>query len=313
MSVVDDEGDGCVVEEEDILMYSWTQDAILNRQLLTLLPLIYEYFAFIGTEAIKARCSNTVKLLIRYYQVKFEMKRRKQCPPLQSTKSVRAKMLMRLALEDTFRETLSPDFYSECVMSMDPIMNDSNSEKDDEKSDKGPFTEDAVDVEVDEDEKRISASRSKEDQVLARPIDDDDNLPPGVSLVYRSISSQIRGLYAQFNSICTKVGLNYKASDHNVNTSASYPSTTASDLTPRKVRPITQVAASDLKEQRIQKQLRQWFWWRYGSQKDLIDALNNYILEQLLFPLFPIMNQDKNQVNPCLKNCKNVNTPLRLF
>lgn len=43
------------VEEEDVIIYSWTQDAILNRQLLTLLPLIYEYFTFIGPDAIKSR------------------------------------------------------------------------------------------------------------------------------------------------------------------------------------------------------------------------------------------------------------------
>ena len=69
----------------------------------------------------------------------------------------------------------------------------------------------------------------------------------------------------------------------------------ATDSTPRKVRPITQVPAADLKQQKIQKQLRQWFWWRYGSQKDLVDALNSYILEQLLFPQFPL-NENRAQV-----------------
>lgn len=47
--------DSISVEEDDVLIYTWTQDAILNRQLLTLLPLIYEYFSFIGTDAIKSR------------------------------------------------------------------------------------------------------------------------------------------------------------------------------------------------------------------------------------------------------------------
>lgn len=47
--------DALSIDEEDVLIYSWTQDAILNRQLLTLLPLIYEYFSFIGTDAIKSR------------------------------------------------------------------------------------------------------------------------------------------------------------------------------------------------------------------------------------------------------------------
>lgn len=43
------------VEEEDILIFSWAQDAILHKQLLSLLPLVYEYFTFIGANAIKSR------------------------------------------------------------------------------------------------------------------------------------------------------------------------------------------------------------------------------------------------------------------
>lgn len=43
------------VEEEDILIFSWTQDAILHKQLLSLLPLVFEYFTFIGANAIKSR------------------------------------------------------------------------------------------------------------------------------------------------------------------------------------------------------------------------------------------------------------------
>lgn len=50
-----DKNDFVSVEEEDVIIYSWTQDAILNRQLLTLLPLIYEYFTFIGPNSIKSR------------------------------------------------------------------------------------------------------------------------------------------------------------------------------------------------------------------------------------------------------------------
>jgi hypothetical protein len=37
----DGKNDLGMVEEEDVIIYSWTQDAIINRQLLTLLPLIY--------------------------------------------------------------------------------------------------------------------------------------------------------------------------------------------------------------------------------------------------------------------------------
>lgn len=48
------------IEEEDVLIYSWTQDAILNRQLLSLLPLIYEYFSFIGNDSIKSRYTHYV-------------------------------------------------------------------------------------------------------------------------------------------------------------------------------------------------------------------------------------------------------------
>jgi hypothetical protein len=51
-----DEKNGLLsVDEEDILIFSWTQDAILHKQLLSLLPLVYEYFTFIGPNAIKSR------------------------------------------------------------------------------------------------------------------------------------------------------------------------------------------------------------------------------------------------------------------
>lgn len=250
-----------MVEEEDVIIYSWTQDAILNRQLLTLLPLIYEYFTFIGSDSIKSRCSNTVKLLMRYYQVKFEMKRKRTKGPS------RAKLLLKLCLEDIFRETLQPDFFAECALSMG-VLHEGES------------------VAEEDDEKRISKSRKEGDGVLARSIDEDEVLPHSVSSVYRSISSQIRGIYLQLNSICLTVGLNSSATDppHRNNPDSS----PLADSTLRKVRPVTQVPAADLKHQKIQKQLRQWFWWRYGSQKDLIDALNSYILEQLLFPQFPM-------------------------
>lgn len=136
-----------------------------------------------------------------------------------------------------------------------------------------------------EDEKRISKTGNKENEILARSIDEDDQLPPSLSSVYRSISSQLRGIYLQLNSICMNVGLNNVFTIpelHHPNSSINNH-----DPTLRKVRPITQVPAADLRQQKIQKQLRQWFWWRYGSQKDLVDALNSYILEQLLFPQFP--------------------------
>lgn len=261
----DGKNDSASVEEEDVIIYSWTQDAILNRQLLTFLPLIYEYFTFIGSDAIKSRCSNTVKLLLRYYQVKFEMKRKRTKGPS------RAKLLMRLCLEDIFRDTLQPDFYAECAVSMGVLDDgDGNTEE--------------------EDEKRISKSNKEDKGVLARSIDEDSTLPPSVSTVYRSISSQIRSIYLQLNSICMSVALNTGTAEPHRSDSASM-----TDSVPRKVRPITQVPAADLKQQKIQKQLRQWFWWRYGSQKDLIDALNSYILEQLLFPQFP-MSADRLKV-----------------
>lgn len=51
----DDKNSSIIVEEEDVIIFSWTQEAILNRQLLTFLPLIYEYFSFIGENSIKTR------------------------------------------------------------------------------------------------------------------------------------------------------------------------------------------------------------------------------------------------------------------
>lgn len=184
---------------------------------------------------------------------------------------MRAKLFLRLTLEDIFRETLLPEFYSECAISMN-VMNGENSESADE-----------------EDEKRISKSQSRDDGVFARSIDEDDSISLAVSSVYRSISSQVRVIYVQLNSICMNFALN-----NTMNSSESHSAnkhidaTSVNDSIPRKVRPITQVPAADLKQQQIQKQLRQWFWWRYGSQKDLVDALNSYILEQLLFPQFPL-------------------------
>ena len=281
------QNDFASVEEEDVIIYSWTQDAILNRQLLTLLPLIYEYFTFIGSTAIKSRCSNTVKLLLRYYQVKFETKRKKAKEPS------RAKLLLRLCLEDIFREILQPEFLAECAVSMGFINEEENASEDD-------------------DETRISKSRKEDNGVLARSIDEDEILPISVSSVYRSISSQIRGIYLQLNSICMAVGLNNGATEPFRN---SPDLMSSADTTLRKVRPVTQVPAADLKQQKIQKQLRQWFWWRYGSQKDLIDALNSYILEQLLFPQFS-MSADRQKVIEIIRDfnfnlfleCRNLQT-----
>lgn len=209
--------------------------------------------------------------MLRYYQVKFECKRKRN-----SSSGIRAKFVLRLCLEDIFRETLNQEFYTECVMSMNVLADNSEQAE-----------------EADDDEKRISKSKSKENGVFARPLDEDDQLPPSGSSVYRSISSQLRLIYVQLNSLCMNLGLNNPDSSHK-----SHPENhnSQNDSTPRKVRPVTQVPAADLKQQRIQKQLRQWFWWRYGSQKDLIDSLNSYILEQLLFPQFPI-SSDRAQVS----------------
>lgn len=217
-------------------------------------------------------------MLIRYYQVKFESKRKRA---QKANSGIRSKLFLRLALEDIFRETLQPEFYSECVISMSALNEDNDSETGG----------------VEEDEKRISKTQNKDNGVFARSIDEDDTLPLAVSGVYRSISSQIRAIYVQLNSICMNFAWsntlnNAEAHKRNSDTNSNI---VATDLTPRKVRPITQVPAADLKQQKIQKQLRQWFWWRYGSQKDLIDALNSYILEQLLFPQFP-MSSSRTQV-----------------
>lgn len=210
--------------------------------------------------------------------MKFELKR-KRAQRINS--GIRAKLFLRLALEDIFRETLHPDFYSECAISMN-ASNEGNSEEGEQ-----------------EDEKRISKSQNKDNGIFARSIDEDDSLPLAVSSVYRSISSQVRAIYVQLNSICMNFVFNNTL--NSVDPLVSYKNTDAisnsltADSAPRKVRPITQVPAADLKQQKIQKQLRQWFWWRYGSQKDLVDALNSYILEQLLFPQFPL-NENRAQV-----------------
>ena len=209
--------------------------------------------------------------------MKFELKRKR------SQRGIRAKLFLRLALEDLFRETINPEFYSECAISMNVSNEEENSETGEE-----------------EDEKRISKSQNKDNGVFARSIDEDDSLPLAVSSVYRSISSQVRAIYVQLNSICMNFVFNnnFNSIDPHVshkNNTENISSSLPTDSTPRKVRPVTQVPAADLKQQKIQKQLRQWFWWRYGSQKDLVDALNSYILEQLLFPQFPL-NENRAQV-----------------
>lgn len=223
---------------------------------------------------------------MRYYQVKFEL-RNKKLPTKSINSGVRARLFLRLCLEDIFRETLNSEFYAECVMSLNILNQDSDS------------TAQTGDGEEEEDdEKRISKSRKSESNtVLARTLDEDDVLPASVSGVYRSISGQVRNIYLQLNSICMPVGLNncFGGPDGHSNTTSSANQLQNSEAALRKVRPITQVPAADLKHQKIQKQLRQWFWWRYGSQKDLIDALNSYILEQLLYPQFP-MASDRRQV-----------------
>lgn len=223
-----------------------------------------------------------MKLLLRYYQVKFELKRKRCQRP---SSGIRAKLFLRLGLEDLFREAIGSDFYSECAISMSVLQEEVTGG-----------------VEEHEDEKRISKSRNKEDGVFARSIDEDDMLPHAVAVVYKGLSSQIRGIYLQLNSICMNAGLNTTLSDPQASTKSTDlgPDSTP----PRKVRPITQVPASDLKQQKLQKQLRQWFWWRYGSQKDLVDALNSYILEQLLFPQFPV-TADRVQVTGHLLLCVN--------
>lgn len=212
--------------------------------------------------------------MIRYYQVKFELKRKRS----QRTNSgIRSKLFLRLALEDIFRETLHPEFYLECAISMN-VSNEENSEGGEE-----------------EDEKRISKSQNKDNGVFARSIDEDDSLPLAVSSVYRSFSSQVRAIYVQLNLICMNFVFNNTINSADPKNTDAISNALATDSTPRKVRPITQVPAADLKQQKIQKQLRQWFWWRYGSQKDLVDALNSYILEQILFPQFPL-NENRAQV-----------------
>jgi hypothetical protein len=210
--------------------------------------------------------------------VKFEFKRKRA---QKANSGIRSKLFLRLALEDIFRETLQPEFYSECLISMNVLNEENNLDTGGEE----------------EDEKRISKSQNKDGGVFGRSIDEDDSLPLAVSGVYRSISSQVRAIYVQLNSICMNFALNNTlnhAESHKSNSDTN-SNFMATDSTPRKVRPITQVPAADLKQQKIQKQLRQWFWWRYGSQKDLIDALNSYILEQLLFPQFP-MTSSRAQV-----------------
>lgn len=134
----------------------------------------------------------------------------------------------------------------------------------------------------DEEEKGGGESSTSNTQ-SSTDVDDDDGGIEGVSAVYRSISPQLKYIHSCFLN-CTSTATN---TSNNSNNTTGQSSNSPPSATPRKIRPITQVAAEELRQQRLQKQLRQWFWWRYGSQRQLVEALTSYILEQLLYPRYP--------------------------
>lgn len=133
-----------------------------------------------------------------------------------------------------------------------------------------------------EDEESTNESSNNSNTQSSTDADDDDGAIEGLTAVYRSISPQLKYIHSCFLN-CTST----TTTGNNSNNAPGQSSNSPPSATPRKIRPITQVAAEELRQQRLQKQLRQWFWWRYGSQRQLVEALTSYVLEQLLYPRYP--------------------------
>lgn len=180
----------------------------------------------------------------------------------------RALFLIKMGVNDLLRDCCPTDLINELSIEL--------SESAEPTASSADYSDDPIEEDL--------STASPQDNC---PVDEDDYIP-GASTTFRSISAQLKYLHTCFNGII-KIGNNgTNASSSNTRSSnaSTTLSTTTSD-TPRKIRPITQVAASELKHQRLQKQLRQWFWWRYGSQRVLVDALVSFILEQRIFPRYP--------------------------
>lgn len=241
------------------------------------------------------RCQNTIKLLLKYHQIKFASGR-----PCRS----RAMFLIKMAIGDFLRDCCPVEVINEMNLELESegIGTGTGGAKEGE----GESLKEEGNSTSATDPTSETGFESLGSESLF--VDEDDSIP-GVSHLYRSFSAQLKYLHSCFNGII-KMGSSPASNGHghgknNATMAASATSlntlntpskshlstinnnTSTGNETPRKIRPITQVAASELRHQRLQKQLRQWFWWRYGSQRVLVDALVSYILEQKVFPRYP--------------------------
>lgn len=259
------------------------------------------------------RCQTTVKLLLKYHQVKFQKGRRIR---------TRSLFLVRMALGDLLRDCCPGELINELSLELEAEsqahghywqQTDSDNAQQQQQQQQSPV----VDYFAADNPATVTTAT---DSASASAFVDEDDSIPGVSSTFRSISAQLKYLHSCFNGIirlATATAANSasaitatpssSSSGKTVSTSV-WPSTAnASTETPRKIRPITQVAASELRHQRLQKQLRQWFWWRYGSQRVLVDALVPFILEQRVYPRYPKTNAttllQRNQVRVSVRVC----------
>ncbi len=171
--------------------------------------------------------------------------------------------LIKMAIGDFLRDCCPSELINELSLELDGVG---------EASPAGETNDDEVNGQVSEES--------------AAFVDEDGSIP-GVSVAFRSFSAQLKYLHSCFNGIVKINTANSGGVRASTNTLASSTTASATNDTPRKIRPITQVAAAELKHQRLQKQLRQWFWWRYGSQRVLVDALVSFTLEQRIYPRYP--------------------------
>jgi len=93
---------------EDLLVLKWVQEAIAEKTVLTLLPVLFDLFKSMGPAVVKRCCSASVRLLVRYQLVKFVNRTQK----IQQ----RNQLFIKLALEDLFKEVLDGNWISVLVL-----------------------------------------------------------------------------------------------------------------------------------------------------------------------------------------------------
>lgn len=152
-----------VQPNEDLLVLKWIQEAIAEKTLLTLLPILIDLFKLMGMSLVRKNCSSSMRLLIRYQLIKFSNRIHNRLQ--------RNQLFIKLALEDLFREVVDNNWLSGLIL-----------------EEQGALSEMAINPNTTHNRNAIF-------------VDEDDTIP--IVAVYRSVSSQIRQLYYAFNSVIT--------------------------------------------------------------------------------------------------------------